>query len=153
MPKFIIAETIYSERVSTVRGGTVAQKHGNVENGKAVKLAGLENYVLCAAGDAIEAIQGSSHLDSQGTVDNFAIIGIYNRGLKNATVEGTTVVPGDYVVAGTPTAFGTALPAAVKVAKAATQSTAMAAPFKARVVGLGKAGTGVAGTVVVIELL
>jgi len=153
MPKFIISETIYSTRVKTVRGGTTAQKHGNAENGKAVKLAGLENYVLCAAGDAIEGIQGSSNLANRGTVDGFAIIGVYDKDYKNATVSGATVVPGDYVVTGPIAAFGTALTAPLQVAKAADQAVAKAAPFKARVVGLGEAGTGVVGTTVVIELL
>lgn len=153
MSKFIISETIYSEKVKTVRGGTLAANHGNAENGKAMKLAGVENYVACVSGDAIEAIQGSSNLARTGTVDGYSIVGIYDKGYKNATVEGAAMVPGDYVVAGTVTAFGTALPAAFKIVKPADQAAAKAAPFKARVVGLGSAGTGAVGTVVVIELL
>lgn len=153
MAKFLISETIYSERVQTVRGGTTAVKHDNAENGKAVKLAGLDNFVLCAAGDAIEAIQGSSNLARQGTVDGYAIVGIYSKGYKNVTFDGTTVVAGDYVVTGPITAAGTALPGAFKVSKPLDQAAAKAAPFKARVVSLGSAGTGVSGTTGVIELL
>lgn len=153
MPKFVFSETIYSTQVRTARGGTIAAKHTKAENGKAVKLAGLENYVLCAAGDAIEGIQGSSNFENQGTVDGYSIIGVYTKDFKNATVEGATVVPGDYVVAGTVLVLGMSLTIPLKVAKAADQVAAKAAPFKARVVGLGTAGTGVAGTTVVIELL
>lgn len=160
MPKFLISETIYSERVNTVRGGTTASKHDNAENGKAVKLAGLNNFVLCAAGDAIEAIQGSSHLATQGTVDGYAIIGIYGRGYKAVTFDGLqatpgtgTVAAGDYVLVGTVSPVGTALATSVKVTKATDQAVAKAAPFKARVVSLGVANTGAVGTTGVIELL
>ena len=153
MPKFVISETIYSERVNTVRGGTLTNKYSNAENGKAMKLAGVENYVACASGDAIEAIQGSSRLESQGTVDGYAIIGVYSRGYKNATVEGAAMVPGDYVVSGTPNALGVPLAAFLKVLKPLDQAAARAAPFKARVVGLGPVGSGAVGTQVVIELL
>lgn len=153
MPKFFITETVHSEKVKTVRGGTTADKYGNAENGKALKLADLENYVLCADGDAIEAVQSSSNLDRQGTVDGYAIIGIVDKGYKSAIVEGGVLAPRDYVVCGTPSAFGTALQAPMKVKKAADQAVAAAAPFKARVVGLGPVGTGAIGTQVVIELL
>jgi hypothetical protein len=153
MPKFFITETIHSEKIKTVRGGTTTNKYGNAENGKAVKLAALENYVLCADGDAIEAIQQSSNFDRQGTVDGYAIIGIVDKGYKTVVAEGGTLAPGDYVVCGTPVAFGTALTAPLKVKKAADQAVAKAAPFKARVVGLGPVGTGAVGTQVVIELL
>lgn len=160
MPKFLISETIYSERVQTVRGGTTVNKHGNTENGKAMKLAGLDNYVLAAAGDAIEAVQGSSNLANQGTVDGYAICGIYGKGYKNVTFDGVQLTPGtgvvaagDYVLVGTVVALGTALAASLRVTKATDQAVAKAAPFKARVVSLGAAGTGAVGTAGVIELL
>jgi hypothetical protein len=160
MPKFLISETIYSERVMTVRGGTTVQKHDNAENGKAVKLAAANSYILAAPGDAIEAIQGSSNLNNQGTVDGFAIIGIYGKGYKNVTFDGLQLTPGtgviatgDFVVTGTVVPFGTALTAPLKVTKATTQATAGSGPFKARVVSLGNANTGAIGTTGVIELL
>lgn len=40
MPKFMIVETIYSEKVKTVRLGTTGSQYGNNEIGKAVKLSG-----------------------------------------------------------------------------------------------------------------
>lgn len=153
MPKFYITETIHSEKVKTVRGGTTVNKYGKAENGKALKLAALENYVLCVDGDAIEAIQSSSNLDRQGTVDGYAIVGIVDKGYKTAVAVGSVLVPGDYVVCATPSAFGTALAAPLNVKKAVDQAVAKAAPFKARVVGLGPVGTGAIGTQVVIELL
>ena len=159
MAKFLISETIYSEKVKTVRLGTTANNYSNKEVGKAVKLAGLDNYVLCAVGDAIEGIVSSSNLDNQGTVDGYAIGGIVDKGYKSVTFDGLQATPGtgviaagDYVVAGSVSAFGTALSGAVKVVKATEQAAAKAAPHKARVVSLGSAGTGAVGTTGIIEL-
>lgn len=159
MPKFLISETVHSEKVKTVRGGTTSVKHGNNENGKAVKLAGLDNYVLAAAGDKIEAIQMSSNYDSQGTVDGYAIVGVVSTGYKSVTFDGLqatpgtgTVAAGDYVVVGTVVAAGTALSGALKVTKATDQAAAATAAYRARVVSLGTAGTGAVGTTGVIEL-
>ena len=111
--------------------------------------------MLAAAGDTIEGIISSSNYPEQGTVDGFSIGGIYRTGYKEVTFDGLQATPGtgvvaigDYVVTGTVTAKGTALPGVLKVTKA----TAQTAPFKARVVSLGKAGTGAVGTVGVVEL-
>lgn len=159
MPKFLISETIHSEKVKTVRGGTTSVKYGDAENGKAVKLAGLDNYVLAAAGDTIEAVQSSSNLASQGTTDGYAIVGVVSTGYKSVTFDGLqatpgtgTIAAGDYVVVGTVVAAGTALAGPLKVCKATNQATAASAAFKARVVSLGVLGTGAVGTVGVIEL-
>jgi hypothetical protein len=56
-------------------------------------------------------------------------------------------------VCGTVVAAGTALTGPLKVCKATDQDAAKAAPFKARVVSRGSAGTGAVGTVGVVELL
>ena len=159
MPKFLISETIYSERVKTVRGGTTSVKHGHAENGKAVKLAGLDNYVLAVAGDRIEAIQIDSNLADQGTTDGYAIVGVVGTGYKTVTFDGLQATPstgailaGDYVVVGTVVAAGTALTGPLKVTKATDQAAAATAAYKARVVSLGNAGTGAVGTTGVIEL-
>jgi len=99
-----------------VRGGTTSVVHDNAEHMKALKLAGLNNYVLCAAGDAIEAVQTQSNLSSQGKVDGYAIVGIVDKGYKSVTFDGLQATPGvgavaagDYVVTGTVVAAGTAL--------------------------------------------
>ena len=71
MAKFGISETIYSEKVKTVRlaAGTntasAANTYGDEEVGKAVKLSADSRYVLCAAGDAIEGVITSMNLGRQ----------------------------------------------------------------------------------------
>lgn len=159
MPKFLISETIHSYPVKTVRGGTTSVKSGYANNGKATKLAGLDNYVLCAAGETIEAVQLTSNLETQGTVDGYAIVGVSDKGYKSVTFDGLQATPGtgvvaagDYVVTGTVVASGTALNGPLKVTKATDQAAAKAAPFKARVVSLGVAGTGAVGTTGIVEL-
>jgi hypothetical protein len=159
MAKFQISETIHSYPVKAVRGGTTATKYGYADNGKAVKLAALDNYVLCAAGDAIEAVQVTSNLETQGTVDGYAIVGIVDKGYKAVTFDGLQATPGtgviaagDYVVTGTVVTSGTALTGPLKVTKATDQAAAKTAPFRARVVSLGSAGTGAVGTTGIIEL-
>ena len=156
--KFNIVETIYSEKVKTVRLGTAAagNQYGHEEVGKAVKLSGESAYVLCAAGDAIEGIVSSSNLAEQGTVDGFAIGGIISTGYKEVTFDGLQATPGtgvvaigDYVLTGTVVAKGTALTGQLKVVKATSQAPGA---YKARVVSLGQAGTGAVGTVGTVEL-
>lgn len=158
MPKFMIVETIYSEKVKTVRLGTASagQQYGNEEIGKAVKFSGDNAYVLCAAGDAIEGVVSSSNLGEQGTQDGFAIGGIVATGYKSVTFDGLQATPGtgvvaagDYVVVGTVVAKGTALTGQLKVTKATSQTPGV---YKARVVSLGTVGTGAVGTVGTVEL-
>ena len=161
MAKFQISETIHSEKVHTVRLGTTGagNQYGYEENGKAVKLSADSRYVLAAAGDTIEGIVSSSNYPEQGTMDGYSIGGIFRTGYKEVTFDGLQATPGtgvvavgDYVVVGTVTAKGTALPGPLKVTKATDQAVAKAAPFKARVVSQGSAGTGAVGTVGVVEL-
>lgn len=160
MPKFIRVETVHSEKVTTARVGTTGTPLKNVDIGKALKLIATDNHGLCALGDAIEAHLSTSNWDSQGTVDSFAIGGIIETGTKAVTFDGLQATPGvgviafgDYVLCGTVVAAGTALTGPFKVVKATTQADAKAAPFKARVVSLGVAGTGAVGTTGLIELL
>lgn len=156
--KFNIVETIYSEKVKTVRLGTTGagNQYGYEEVGKAVKLSGESAYVLCAAGDPIEGIVSSSNYPDQGTVDGFSIGGIISTGYKSVVFDGLQATPGtgvvaigDYVVTGTVVAKGTALTDQLKVAKATSQTPGA---YKARVVSLGSAGTGAVGTVGTVEL-
>lgn len=160
MAKFHISETIYSEKIKTVRLGTTSALYGNSEIGKAVKLSGSDAYVLCAAGDSIEGVVSSSNYATQGTVDGFAIGGIVNSGYKAVVFDGLqatagtgVVAVGDYVVVGTVVAFGTSLSTDLKVCKATDQAAAKADPYAARVVSLGTAGTGAVGTAGVIEFI
>ena len=159
MAKFLIVETIHSEKVQTVRLGQTgaANVYSDKEVGKAVKLTADSRYELCAAGNAIEGVISSVNL---GTVDGYTIGGIVASGYKEVTFDGLQATPGtgaiavgDFVVVGTVVAKDTALTGPLKVCKATDQAVAKAAPFKARVVSLGSAGTGAVGTVGVIELL
>ena len=158
MPKFIMSETIHSEKVKTARLGTTGagNQFADADVGKAVKLSGDSAYVLCAAGDPIEGVVSSVNL---GLYDGFSIGGVVSTGYKAVTFDGLqatpgtgTVAVGDYVVTGTVVARGTALSTPLKVTKATDQAAAKAAPFKARVVSLGAAGTGAVGTVGIVEL-
>lgn len=160
MAKFSIVETIHSYPVKTVRLGQTTGTYSSKEIGKAVKLTAESRYELCAAGDAIEAVVSSSNLESQGTLDGYSIGGITYGGYKAVTFDGLQATPGtgavavgDYVVVGTVVARDTALSGPLKVTKATTQADAKAAPFKARVVSLGSAGTGAVGTVGFIEFI
>ena len=160
--KFEITETIYSEKVKTVRlaDGTNTASAANTyadatEKAKAVKLSGDSRYVLCAMGDTIEGVITSIN---NGRYDDYSIGGIVSTGYKEVTFEGTqaagtgAITIGTYVVAGTVTAKGTAQTTPLKVRSATDQAVAKAAPFKARVVSLGSAGTGAVGTVGIVEL-
>lgn len=181
MAKFQISPVIPTE-AETVRlgAGTAAnQRFGNAEVGKAVKLVAESRYDLCAAGDDIEGFVTSvesASLDgySVGGVQDDCITQVMFDGLEATPGTGTVAI-GDYVVAGTATALGTALASNVpKVCKATNQpgvavtaasatvadiNTALAAVADAqkhvlwgwRVVSLGTAGTGAVGTIGVIE--
>lgn len=158
MAKFLMTETIHSEKVVTARLGQSGA--GNVfsdkEAGKAVKLTADSRYELCALGDAVEGIVSSVNV---GTVDGYSIGGVVYGGYKEVTFDGSqaagtgAITVGTYVVVGTVVAKDTALTGPLKVRSATDQAAAKAAPFKARVVSLGSAGTGAVGTVGLVELL
>lgn len=128
MPKFLMTETIHSERVDTVRLGTgtgSANEYGDAEIGKPVKLVAESRYALAAAGDPIEGVIMSIR---GGRTDDYGIGGIVQRGLKEVTFDGLEATPGtgviavgDYVVCGTAVAKGTALAGPMKVCKATNQ--------------------------------
>ena len=151
MPKFYLMPTTEHVPTLTVRVGTVAAPLTNKDLGKPVKLGGDSQYIFCAVDDAIEGFLESSQIGEQGTVDGFAIGGIKQGGYILATAE-TIVAVGDYVVAGAVVATATALTKPMGVKKAAVQADAKAAPFRARVESLHKAGTGAVGTIVTLAL-
>lgn len=148
--------------------GTGASNNLSVaDEGKLVKLVGESRYDLCAAGDAIEAVISSVEVATSG---GYSIGGIIDEDKIFATADGLqatagtgVIAVGDYVVAGTITAKGTALSAYPKVCKATVQPgdvpaslTAAAAQTLAalhawRVVSLGTVGTGAVGTTIVLE--
>lgn len=152
--KFAIVPTTFSEKVLTTRIGTAAAPLTQADIGKAVKLIGDSQYDLCSATDPIEGYLQSSNLESQGTVDGFAIGGVVRTGMKTAVVVGATVVAGDYVKAAAQPAKGTKLTylnQATPVTKDAG-ATPGAGRNLARVMSLLD-GNGSAGTFITIELL
>lgn len=151
-------------------GTTTSDNMSTYDEGKLVKQVATDRWDLCAAGDAIDGVISSVEPATSG---GYSIGGIL-RGKKsnqffNATADGLqatagtgTLAMGDYVVAGTITAKGTALTAYPKVCKATIQPgdvpgslTAAAAQVLAmanawKVVSL-VTGAGAVGTTVVIE--
>ena len=159
MAKFMFTPTVYSEKVVTARlGGNAANTRANDSDvGKFVKLGGDSNYVLVSSADAVEGVVTSVETN---LYDGYVIGGVVTKGFVEATANGLQATPGvgavavgDYVLATAPTAIQVADTAPRKVVKATDQAAAKAAPFKARVVSLGTAGSGAVGTTVVIELL
>ncbi|MBI3146102.1 MAG: hypothetical protein HYZ18_12770 [Pseudogulbenkiania sp.] len=187
MAKFLMTETIHSEKVKTSRLGTsgAGNTYDDKEVGKAVKLSGDSAHVLCVAGDPIQGFIDSVNL---GVYDGFSLGGVISTGYKSVVFDGLEATPGtgtiavgDYVVAGTMVAKGTALSGAQKVCKAtnqpgvaivstvATADTAAAVKVQLdavlalvadqtansvyawRVVSLGSAASGAVGTTGIIE--
>lgn len=166
MAKFLITEVVGSlESAKTVRLGAGTGAGNNIttaEAGKAVKLVAESRFDLCAAGDPIE---GFINAVESFTQDGYSIGSIVDNDYKEVTFDGLqatagtgVIAIGDYVVAGTATAKGTALVSAAKVCKATNQPGAVPADLTAagqqaknamyawRVVSLGSVGTGAVGT-------
>lgn len=114
----------------TARLGSAADANGRVtdtETGKFMKLVGDSQYDLCAAGNPIEAVMVSL---SELTQDGFSIGSVRTTGRINCICDGSqaagtgSIAVGDYVVCGTISAKGTALPGTIpapKVRKATVQ--------------------------------
>lgn len=135
-------------------GNGSSDKLSGADIGKFVKLAGDSRYDFCAAGDAIEAqIVAFDPAPQNG----YSIGSVRMGGKTFCTADGSqaagtgAIAVGDYVVCGTVTAKGTALPAYARVRKATDQAAAAASPFARRVVSLFTDGTGAVGTTIVIE--
>lgn len=149
------APTFSSTTVRLGAGATANDRFDLKEQGKAVKLVAESRYDLCAVGDEIEGFITSVEA---APANGFSIGGITSRDKQWVTADGIQATPGtgaiavgDYVLASTITAKGTALAAYAKVIKATTQATVRASPYNWRVVSLGPVGTGAVGTAIVIE--
>ena len=152
MAKFQMKELIGTEPITARLGAGSGSANyvTDVEIGKSVKLAGDSQYSLCAAGDQIE---GFITAVETYTADDFSIGSVQIAGRKRVTLDGLQATPGtgtcdvgDYVVAGTAVAKGTALTVPPKVCKATTQTGMY---FAWRIVSLE--GTGAVGQIAVIE--
>lgn len=152
MAKFQMKELIGTEPITARLGAGSGSANyvTDVEIGKSVKLVGDSQYNLCAAGDQIE---GFITAVETYTADDFSIGSVQFAGRKRVTLDGLQATPGtgtcavgDYVVAGTAVAKGTALTVPPKVCKATTQTGMY---FAWRIVSLE--GTGAVGQIAVIE--
>ena len=152
MAKFQMKELIGTEPITARLGAGSGSANyvTDVEIGKPVKLVGDSQYGLCAAGDQIE---GYIAAVETYTADDFSIGSVQFEGRKRVTLDGLQATPGtgtcaigDYVVAGTAVAKGTALTVPMKVCKATTQTGMY---FAWRIVSLE--GTGAVGQIAVIE--
>lgn len=152
MAKFQMKELIGTEPITARLGAGSGSANyvTDVEIGKPVKLVGDSQYGLCAAGDQIE---GYIAAVETYTADDFSIGSVQVEGRKRVTLDGLQGTPGtgtcaigDYVVAGTAVAKGTALTVPMKVCKATTQTGMY---FAWRIVSLE--GTGAVGQIAVIE--
>jgi hypothetical protein len=152
-----IVPTLPLGKTTAVRlgaGNAVGDRYSDVDEGKIVKLVGESRYDLTAVGNAIEALVVSVE---SATSNGYSIGSVVGSGKVFATADGLQATPGvgsiavgDYVVAGSVTAKGTALTAYPKVCKATSQTFGA---FAWRVVSLGQVGTGAVGTTIVIEKL
>lgn len=153
-----IVPTAPNHASMTVRlgaGNTTADNYSHADEGKIVRLVGTDRFHLSAAGEEIEGFVTSVEAALQ---NGFSIGGINDKDMKWVTADGLQATPGtgaiaagDYVLAGTITAKGTALTAYAKVVKATDQAAAKASPYAWRVVSLGPVATGAVGTNIVIK--
>lgn len=141
----------------TARLGAAAGAANNLSDldvNKIVKLSGESTYNLAVAGDDIEGVITSVESAPQngwsigGVSTKFHLMYVVFDGLQGTPGVGAVAI-GDYVVAGSITAKGTALSSYPKVCKATAAGTGLNHKF--RVVSLGSAGTGAVGTVGTIQ--
>ncbi len=147
--------------------GTGGSMYPGLDDGKLVKYAAESQFDLCAAGDLIHGVITSVE---QATANGWTVGGVVNEGELFVTADGLqatagtgTIAVGDFVVAGTITAKGTALAAYPKVCKSTVQpgdvpasltaagAQVLASLYSWKVLSLGTAGTGAVGTTIVIS--
>lgn len=158
MAKFKFGVILSESTMTTARLGDSTTPATNplsdADVGKFVKLIGDSQYGMCAVGNEIEGVMNSVNTATQ---DGYAVGGVQEEGRVAVTLDGLQATPGtgviavgDYVVAGTVVARGTALGAAKpKVCKATAAPNALV--FKWRVVSLD--GTTAVGQTGLIELV
>ncbi len=140
--------------------GTAPNRFTDKEIGKAVKLAGLDNYVLCADGDELEGVVLAIE---PGTIDNgFSYGSVQKDGRVIAINTGSgALTVGTYVVASAQAALGTANATGgnnfdpcpqVEAGSAGVPGTSFAVPatYKWRVISL-LGGNGAVNSAVLIE--
>lgn len=172
MPKFLMQPLIGTKAVTARLGANSGSANwlNDKDVDKPVKLVAESRYDLCALGDPIEGFVSSVDTAPADGFSTGGVFGVERGARMYVTADGSqaagtgALAVGDYVVAGTAAALGTAVGAnGPKVRKAtlqpfATQATladaataAKTAAFGWRVVSLGTVGTGAVGTQVCIE--
>jgi len=145
MTTFAFTELVPTEKVlSAALGPDANTKFADADVGKAVKMGTAQNYVAVAAGNDIEGFVTS--IEPYTVNSGFSFGGVVVSGRVKAEVganQGATpMAVGDYVVADTPVALGTAGKAKVK--------TGTPAKYFWRCIRI-ISGTGVAGDSVLLE--
>lgn len=160
-------DELITARVSDSTAGVTASWLDKVDAGKFVKMTADSQYGLCAVGDQIEGLLATAN--DVAPNDGFAMGAIQTEGRARVMLDGLQATPGtgsiavgDFVVAGTVVARGTALTSAApaKVCKATPLSVATTPAvnfpagsnlaFKWRVVAL-LGGVGTVGALAIIE--
>lgn len=148
----VLADGDYT--TARVADGAAADLLTDKDVGKFVKLIGDSQYGMCAVGNEIEGVLYTG--PDQALTDGYNIATVNREGRVRVTLDGLQATPGvgviaigDYVVAGTVVARGTALSAPPKVCKATAAGAALI--FKWRVVSLD--GTTAVGQTGLIEFV
>lgn len=139
-----VVSSPHADIISACLGVDAATKLSDLDINKPVKLAGADNYVLCAAGDEIEGFVVNTEAPTKN--DGFAFGSVQRNKRVQAKVVTLGVVVRDLVVAGAPSAIGTA-DALMLVQKAAGTEAKL---FNWRVLSI-VTGTGAVGDTVLIE--
>lgn len=131
--KFGVALDLAETKTARLADGAASSntQFDKTENGKFVKLIGDSQYGLCAAGDEIEGIVNvANDIAPQDGFNLGSVITAHGTRVRvtldglQATPGTGTIAVGDYVVCGTITARGTALPGYPKVCKATALAVA-----------------------------
>lgn len=155
MAKFKFGPLVDSTTVITARvadGTGASNQLADADAGKFLKLAGDSQYGLCAVGDEIEGVLVAANFNAP--VDGYNLGSVAVNGRVRVTLDGSqaagtgAIAVGDYVVAGTPVARGTALSGAYPKVRKATAAAADIVQ-KWRVVSLD--GTTAVGQTALIE--
>lgn len=144
MTAFAFNETVPAEVFSTALGTGSGNQFTTNDVGKVVKLGTAQNYVLASGGNEIEGFVTS--VEPFTVNGGYTFGGVTDEGFKEVVVganQGATpMAVGDWVVADTQTALGTAAAGAVK--------TGTPTKFLWRCVRI-ISGTGAAGSAVLVQ--
>ena len=159
MTTFVFTETVPNQLESAALGANSGGKFVSADLNKAVKLGTANNFVLATNGDEIDGFVKA--IEPFTVNDGFSFGGVQREGRVSAVVganQVSTMAVGDYVVADTQVALGTAGAAKVRTGTAFAQSgttpfgVTNSTPARAlwrciRIVS----GTGAAGDPVILE--